>query len=337
MAEQIQRRESKESKSSPVAAAPGTPIVRKSVVVGGVVPTVVQNNHVFIDLHDRIAAMQHSTQVYGGELESSYRHFMSQYQHWCNDHPLLPLPPDVTVLSNATPVSPTSSSVVDAVPTSATLASWGLGESKTPPPIVRPLSPEVKEGEFKAAEAQVEGGREMKRPSSEAAVTPPAAGPASIKAVLSYRTTVGVVQRDCLDEARDQIGFGHRVALLNLASRINICGAWDNPYLGTQEECIERRSAVYRHGMDWRMNPTFHEQLITTSAREGRGQWQWRDDHGIWTRFDGDAAIFLSRLTNDSESGVGVYRIGKYRYEFNLLNQTQQNLRTKKIRPIRYT
>jgi len=54
--------------------------------------------------------------------------------------------------------------------------------------------------------------------------------------------------------------------LLNLAQRSasHVCGAYWNPYGGSQEEHIERRSAVYRHGID----PTHCNELKTALLQQ---------------------------------------------------------------------
>ena len=64
-----------------------------------------------------------------------------------------------------------------------------------------------------------------------------------------YDTKVHIVNRDCVELARELIlqSEGKAVPLvLNLAQRQigHVCGAWNFPYLGSQEEHIERRSAL---------------------------------------------------------------------------------------------
>lgn len=80
---------------------------------------------------------------------------------------------------------------------------------------------------------------------------------------------------DCVDETLLQLQLDcnnnndseYKVALLNLASRSHVCGRWDSPYLGTQEETIERRSAVYRHALD----PLFNDHLRQQETQINNG------------------------------------------------------------------
>lgn len=76
-------------------------------------------------------------------------------------------------------------------------------------------------------------------------------------------TVIYTKDNDCVDELimLQEASPKQRVALLNLASRAHVCGLWDNPYLGTQEETIERRSALYRHALD----PQFNDKLAQDS------------------------------------------------------------------------
>jgi uncharacterized protein (TIGR02452 family) len=70
------------------------------------------------------------------------------------------------------------------------------------------------------------------------------------------------VDEALLQQTRVDSSKGEKELLLNLASRAHVCGRWDSPYLGTQEETIERRSAVYRHALDPNFNPHLLQQEI---------------------------------------------------------------------------
>jgi len=84
---------------------------------------------------------------------------------------------------------------------------------------------------------------------------------------LHFETEFKVKNIDCIALCMEiQKLNGETPLLLNLAERrINhVNGAWYNPFFGSQEEAIERRSS-YRNGLDPLLNPTFYQILYETN------------------------------------------------------------------------
>lgn len=85
-----------------------------------------------------------------------------------------------------------------------------------------------------------------------------------MQAIHEYETDYYFYLEDCLTVAQYiKEKYSEEVAVLNLAQRnINeVTGSWWNPYAGTQEEYIERHSAVYRLALDPSLNPYLQNQL----------------------------------------------------------------------------
>lgn len=78
-----------------------------------------------------------------------------------------------------------------------------------------------------------------------------------------FETDFNFYLEDCLTVAANiKEKYHENVTVLNLAQRnINeVAGSWWNPYAGTQEEYIERHSAVYRLALDPLLNPYLSRQ-----------------------------------------------------------------------------
>jgi len=83
-----------------------------------------------------------------------------------------------------------------------------------------------------------------------------------------YNTLFCSVNENCVDVTIKLINQTQETPLLlNLAQRWieHICGAWWNSWSGSQEEAIERRSAVYRLGLDPALNPKFKQLLLESN------------------------------------------------------------------------
>ncbi|KAF0979508.1 hypothetical protein FDP41_001486 [Naegleria fowleri] len=83
---------------------------------------------------------------------------------------------------------------------------------------------------------------------------------------VSNRSGVKVLDADCLQVALELEEKTHRKPLvLNLANRHceHVCGKYWHPYLGSQEEFIERKSAVYRYSLDPQHNENLKQQLVS--------------------------------------------------------------------------
>ncbi|KAG2385676.1 hypothetical protein C9374_003491 [Naegleria lovaniensis] len=81
----------------------------------------------------------------------------------------------------------------------------------------------------------------------------------------SHRSELKVLDADCLRVAFELEEKTHRKPLvLNLANRHgeHVCGKYWHPYLGSQEEFIERKSAVYRYSLDPQHNEILKQQLV---------------------------------------------------------------------------
>jgi len=189
-----------------------------------------------VDLSGHIKTMQDSAQIFGGENMEQYQRTWQAYQNYLNNTTgttVAPAPENENNINNSS---------------AAELNSNGSVE------IAEQLQ---QQQEHKQQEINV---------SEQQPLPPPAE---RVKPVQQHDTIVTVYNESCLDVAQKLYEkYGSKTVMLNLAQRekVHVCGLWWFPYAGTQEEYIERRSGVYRKGLDPTLNAKHSAALCKQNA-----------------------------------------------------------------------